>query len=91
MDLDVIDVFQSNAVAHGNGQGVARKVREIRRMVVKAADTAAGQDRVAGFNGPVGPVLFAGQDAETGIAVGKDVDHGRKITDCHVRKGSDGG
>ena len=34
MNLDVVDVFQFDTVAHGNSQGIACKMGEIRRMVV---------------------------------------------------------
>ena len=78
MDLDVVDVFQFDAMAHGNGQGIASEMREIRRMVIQAADTATGQNRFIGLDSSAA-LAVAGDDAQAAVLVGDDVDHSRKI------------
>ena len=84
MDLDVVDVFQFDAMAHGNGQGIASEMREIRRMVIQAADTATGQNRFIGLDSSVAALAVAGDDAQAAVLVGDDVDHSRKIADSHI-------
>ena len=91
MDLDVVDVFQFDAVAHGDSQGIAREMGEIRRMVVQAADTAAGQDRFIGLDGPVLALAVAGNDAQAAVPIGDDVDHGREIANGHIGQLTDSG
>ena len=85
MDLDVVDVFQFDAVAHGNSQGIACK------MGVQAADTAAGQDRFIGLDGPVLALAIAGDDAQATVSVGDDVNHSREIANGHIGQLTDSG
>ena len=86
MNLYVIDIFQCYVPVDRNCKCISCQMREVRRIVINSANTAARPDHIPGINRNQLSFFIPDQNTLAAIFAGKNITHFRVRKKRHVRQ-----
>ena len=92
MNLNIIQILQTYPMRLRYSDRIAGQMREIRRMLIITADSAAGKNRMICINLKclplllIRPIRLPGQNSRTGAIFFYNICHLRILINRHVRK-----
>ena len=86
VNLYVIDIFQRYVPVNCNCKCISCQMREVRRIIINSADTAACPDHIPGINRNQLSFFIPDQNTLADIFAGKNITHFRVRKKRHVRQ-----